>query len=103
MPEIIATPPTKIVLTPIEIEAQKVQIASLPSADLGAIIGSVKGRKIAYGIFALISVTVSNTALGFSALQAPFPPALLVAIAVVGNLAVPFAALAVANATTKKL
>lgn len=93
----VIVPPVKVVLTADEIAAQKVQIASLPSADLGAIIGSVKARKIAYSVFALVSLVVTNTAIAFSTLQAPFPAWLLVSIGIVGNLAVPFAALAVAN------
>lgn len=67
-------------------------------ADLGAIIPSARGRVIAYAGFMLVSLTVTNVAVGFTAVGASFPDWLKIAIAVVGNLATPFGALAIANA-----
>ena len=84
-----------------ETAKQEAEIATLPAADLGAIIPSAKGRKVAYAIYAGISLIVTNTAVAFAALQTSFPAWLVVAIAVVGNLATPFSAIAIANATDK--
>lgn len=89
-------------LTPEEVQAQKDQIASLPAADLGVIITDPKNRKVAYALYSLASLLVTNTAVAYAALGTSFPPALTVAIAVIGNLAVPFSALAIANAGSKK-
>jgi murein DD-endopeptidase MepM/ murein hydrolase activator NlpD len=97
-PVIETIPEEKKVMTPEEVAAQKTQIAAMPAADLGAIIKSSKNRMIAYSIFALVSMLVTNTAVYFSAVQTPFPAVLVGAMAILGNLAVPFAALAVANA-----
>jgi ABC-type glycerol-3-phosphate transport system permease component len=74
------------------------QIAALPAADLGAIIKSSKNRMIAYSIFALVSMIVTNASVAYAALETPFPAWLIVSVSVIGNLSVPFAALAVANA-----
>jgi hypothetical protein len=72
---------------------------TLPAgSDLGAIIPSAKGRRIAYSAFALLSLIVSNVAIAFSSLGEPLPGWLVASIAVAGSLSVPFAALAVANA-----
>jgi peptidoglycan hydrolase-like protein with peptidoglycan-binding domain len=81
---------------------QEKEIASLPATDLGAIIPSAKGRKIAYSVYMAASLAITNTAIGFAALHAEFPAWLIVSIAVVGNLATPFGALAIANASPKK-
>jgi hypothetical protein len=81
---------------------QEKEIASLPATDLGAIIPSAKGRKLAYAGYMVASLAVTNTAIGFAALHAEFPAWLIVSIAVVGNLATPFGALAIANAAPKK-
>jgi murein DD-endopeptidase MepM/ murein hydrolase activator NlpD len=97
-PVIETIPEEKKVMTPEEVAAQKTQVAAMPAADLGAIIKSSKNRMIAYSIFALVSMVVTNTAVYFSAVQTPFPAVLIGAMAILGNLAVPFAALAVANA-----
>lgn len=86
-----------------EVQAtQNAEIASLPVTELGAIIPSAKGRKIAYSIYAGASAIVTNIAIGFSALHLGFPDWLTVAIAIIGNLAVPFGALAIANSSSKK-
>jgi hypothetical protein len=93
-------PREKYIMSAEETAKQNEQIAALPAADLGAIIPSAKGRIIAYGIFATVALVVTNTAVYFTAIGTPFPELLLGAMAIVGNLAVPFAALAVANART---
>lgn len=86
----------------VDIAEQEKEIATLPATDLGAIIPSAKGRKLAYAGYMVASLAVTNTAIGFAALHAEFPAWLIVAIAVVGNLATPFGALAIANAAPKK-
>lgn len=68
------------------------------SSDLGAIIPTPKGRKIAYAVYAGISMIVGNTAVGFAAASIDQPVWLVVASAVIANLASPFSALAIANA-----
>lgn len=93
---------TPVPITPEKESEQNTQIAAQPSADLGAIIPSAKGRKIAYAVFAGTSLVVTNTAVGFAALHAEFPAWLVVSLAVIGNLATPFASIAIANASDKK-
>ena len=70
--------------------------------NLGAILPNPQARKIAYAVFTGASVLISNISIAYSALQAAFPGWLTVAIAVIGNLAVPFGALAIANSSPKK-
>lgn len=72
--------------------------ATLPVPDIGAIIPSAKGRKIAYAIFALISLIAGN-ALVFCAATMETVPSILIGItAVITNSAPAFAGLAIANA-----
>lgn len=75
---------------------------SAPVETLGVIIPSVKGRKIAYGVYAGLSLLITNVAVAFSAIGASNPAWLTISLAVVGNLAAPFGAIAIANATAKK-
>jgi hypothetical protein len=70
--------------------------------NLGAILPNPQARKIAYSIYTGVSVLIANISIGYSALHAEFPGWLTVAIAVIGNLAVPFGALAIANSSPKK-
>lgn len=65
---------------------------------LGAIIPSPKGRKIAYAVYAGIALAVGNTAVGLAAANIEQPVWLVIASAIVANLAAPFSALAIANA-----
>lgn len=102
-PKPVIAPKKEYKMTEEESAKQAAQIAALPASDLGAIITSPKHRVVAYAIFALLAMTIGNTAVGFASLQLPFPPWLVVATALVNNLAVPFAALAVANAKTVKV
>jgi len=85
------------------------QIQPLPAVtsqatvdSLGVIIPSVKGRKVAYAVYAGVSLVVTNIAVAFSAIGASNPVFLTIALAVVGNLAAPFASIALANASNKK-
>lgn len=68
------------------------------AAHLGAIISTAKGRKWAYAIYAGASLLVTNALIGFSAAAIDAPTWLVVASAIVANLAAPFSALAIANA-----
>ena len=77
------------------------KITSLPAADLGVIIVKASHRKLAYALYAGTSIVVTNIAVGFASLGTPFPSWLTVAVAIIGNLAVPFSALAIANAPKK--
>ena len=73
-----------------------------PTADanthLGAIIPTARGRKIAYAVYALAALIVGNAAVGLAAANIDQPVWLVIASAVVANLAAPFSALAIANA-----
>jgi hypothetical protein len=80
----------------------KETIVTEQSTDLGSIITTVKGRKIAYAVYALAGLVVTNVSVGFAATQTAFPAWLTVALAVIGNLATPFGAIAIANAKTNK-
>jgi multisubunit Na+/H+ antiporter MnhG subunit len=75
---------------------------SAPTDSLGVIIPSVKGRKVAYAVYAGVSLVITNVAVAFSAIGANNPAWLTIALAVVGNLAAPFGAIAIANASNKK-
>lgn len=67
-------------------------------AHLGAIIPTVRGRKIAYATYATVALIVGNTAVGLAAANIEQPVWLVISCAVVANLAAPFAALAISNA-----
>jgi multisubunit Na+/H+ antiporter MnhG subunit len=76
-------------------------VNNAPSASvdsLGVIIPSVKGRKVAYALYAVASLVITNCAVAISAIGASNPAWLTIALAVVGNLAAPFGAIAIANA-----
>lgn len=72
--------------------------AQVSDNHLGAIIPTAKGRKIAYAIYAGVALVVGNGAVGLAAANIEQPVWLVIASAVVANLAAPFAALAISNA-----
>lgn len=72
--------------------------ADVQAAHLGAIIPTAKGRKWAYAGYAGASLLVTNALIGWSAAGLDAPVWLIVASAIVANLAAPFSALAIANA-----
>jgi hypothetical protein len=53
-------------------------------------------------LYAGASIIITNVAVAFSAIGAQSPAWLTISLAVVGNLAAPFAAIAISNATGKK-
>lgn len=69
---------------------------------LGILIPSSKGRKIAYALYGLAALVVSNFGVAVMASGTEAPIWLIIASAIVGNLAVPFTTLAIANASNKK-
>lgn len=77
------------------------EVTSAATESLGVIIPSPTGRRVAYAIYAGASLLVTNIAVAFSAINSSIPPWLTIAIAVIGNLAAPFGALAIANASKK--
>ena len=85
-----------------QIAKQEAELAALPTIDLGVIIPTVKGRKIAYIAFAVIAFLVGNIGVGFAAAGMGWPVWLVVTVAVTNNMAPLFATLAVANASNKK-
>ena len=83
--------------TAAETESQHSAIAGVPHANLGVIIPNAKGRKWAYFGYALLSLVVSNTAVGFASAEVAFPVWLTVSLAIVANLAPAFSAIAIGN------
>lgn len=81
------------------IQAEVIDVTPSSESHLGAIIPTAKGRRIAYAVYAGIALAVGNTAVGFAAASVEQPVWLVVASAIVANLAAPFSALAIANAT----
>lgn len=79
-------------------QAEVIDVTPSDESHLGAIIPTAKGRRIAYAIYAAIALAVGNTAVGFAAASIEQPVWLVVASAIVANLAAPFSALAIANA-----
>lgn len=69
---------------------------------LGILIPKAKNRKIAYALYGLAALVISNLSVAVMASGTQAPIWLIVASAVVGNLAVPFTTLAIANANGKK-
>ena len=65
---------------------------------LGILIPNANGRKLAYALYGLSALIVSNIGVGIMAAGVQAPIWVIIASAVVGNLAVPFTTLAIANA-----
>jgi peptidoglycan hydrolase-like protein with peptidoglycan-binding domain len=101
---ITPTKPTNPVKEPTVPETKPLPDAANNAANdaLGILIPDAKNRKLSYALYGLASLVVSNVAVGVLASGTPAPVWLVVALAVVGNLAAPFATLAIANASTKK-
>lgn len=68
--------------------------------QLGAIIPSAKGRKIAYAIYSAAAFLVGNAVVYLAATEGTAPAWLIGAVAVVNNIAPIFGAVAIANAPT---
>ena len=79
-------------------EADKTLEYASQESHIGAIIQTARGRKIAYAIYAGVALIVGNTAVGLAAANIEQPVWLVIASAVIANLAAPFSALAIANA-----
>jgi peptidoglycan hydrolase-like protein with peptidoglycan-binding domain len=89
--------PTVTVIAPLPTDAN-----TAATDALGILIPAPKNRKLAYALYGLTSLVVSNVAVGVLAAGIQAPVWLVIALAVVGNLAAPFATLAIANAGNKK-
>lgn len=72
--------------------------ATIPVPDIGAIIPSVKGRRIAYALFALVSLFAGNALVFCAATLDSVPTWLIGLTAVITNSAPAFSAVAIANA-----
>lgn len=68
--------------------------------QLGAIIPTARGRKIAYALYALASFIVGNTAIYLAATSSVVPMWIVGATAVINNMAPIFGAVAIANLPT---
>lgn len=99
----IPTKPSKPVKEPVMPEVKPLPDAATNAAHdaLGILIPKAKNRKLAYAVYGLVSLVVSNAAVGVVASGNEAPVWLIVALAVVGNLGAPFATLAIANAGNK--
>lgn len=67
---------------------------------LGIIIPSAKGRKLAYAIYAVASLVVTNITVAFASINVANPAWLTISLAVIGNLATVFGTVAIANVGT---
>jgi peptidoglycan hydrolase-like protein with peptidoglycan-binding domain len=81
------------IITPLPEGAQ-----NAASDAIGILIPKAQNRRIAYAIYGLAALVVSNIGVGIMAAGVQAPVWVIVASAVVGNLAVPFTTLAIANA-----
>lgn len=84
-------------------------IAPLPDSatsagtdSLGILIPNPKARRLAYALYGLAALVISNLSVAVMASGTEAPVWLIVVSAIVGNLAVPFTTLAIANASSKK-
>jgi len=100
----LPTKPTTPVKEPVMPEVKPLPDAANNAAhdSLGILIPDSKNRKLAYALYGLTSLVISNVAVGVLASGTQAPVWLVVALAVVGNLAAPFSTLAIANAGSKK-
>lgn len=73
-------------------------MANIDMPNIGAIIPTVRGRKIAYAIFAAISLVAGNTLVFYAATVGQIPLWLIGVTAVITNTAPAFSAVAIANA-----
>jgi peptidoglycan hydrolase-like protein with peptidoglycan-binding domain len=101
IPPVTPVTPVKETVMP-EITPLPEQATTAATDSLGILIPDSKNRKIAYALYGLTSLIISNVAVGVLASGIQAPVWLVVAMAVVGNLAAPFTTLAIANASTKK-
>ena len=85
-----------------EIKPLPVDADTAANDALGILIPQAKNRKIAYALYGLAALVISNLSVAVMASGTQAPVWLIVTSAVVGNLAVPFTTLAIANAGNKK-
>ena len=69
--------------------------------NIGVIIGSAATRKKVYAGYVAVSFLITNTVVAYSTIEAPIPAWLKIALAVLGNSAVAFGGLAIANTGNK--
>lgn len=96
-----APKPTPVPVKPEVIEPEPPHVVA-PSDSLGVILPKASQRRIAYACYAAASLLVTNVAVGFSAAHINTPVWLTISLAIVGNLATPFASIAIANLPKKE-
>jgi peptidoglycan hydrolase-like protein with peptidoglycan-binding domain len=96
------TPPNKETKPMPEVKPLTEEANAAAVDALGILIPQAKNRKIAYALYGLAALIISNLSVAVMASGTQAPIWLIVASAVVGNLAVPFTTLAIANASPKK-
>lgn len=100
----LPTKPSKPIKEPVMPTIKPLPEESVTAAHdaLGILIPDAKNRKLAYALYGLTSLVVSNAAVGVLAAGIQAPVWLVVSMAVIGNLGAPFATLAIANAANNK-
>ena len=88
------TPSKAVEYVPVEVPMSVQSAAN----NIGVIIPTAKGRKIVYSVYVGLSFVIANTVVAFSTVEAPLPDWLQIALAVLGNSAIAFGGLAIANA-----
>ena len=88
----------KETFVPVEIPEEVTSHAN----NIGVIITSAKHRKIAYASYVGVSFLVTNTIVAYSSIEAPIPVWLKVATAIIGNSAIAFGGIAIANVDSNK-
>lgn len=73
-------------------------MANIEMPNIGAIIPTVKGRKIAYAIFAACAIVIGDVTIYYSVALGTVPMWLIALGAVINNTAPIFAGIAIANA-----
>jgi hypothetical protein len=86
-------------VAPVEYKVVEVPVSVQSAANnIGVIIPTAKGRKIVYSVYVGLSFVIANTVVAFSTVEAPLPDWLQISLAVLGNSAIAFGGLAIANA-----
>lgn len=78
-------------------------MSTVEMPSIGAIIPTVKGRKIAYAVFAAVSLLVGNAVVFASTAFGAVPAWLIAIAAVVTNTAPVFSGIAIANASNSEV
>ena len=101
-PQPVAPVPSEPVKETVVIAPLPENVVTAETDSLGILIPNPKARRLAYALYGLAALIISNVSVAVMASGIQAPVWLIVTSAIVGNLAVPFTTLAIANASTKK-